>query len=68
MAELARIKPQKAIACPGCRKVLPDFSVDEVVEGKPRCPHCGQRIKLPDELIERAKQQRYLGNNFDFTC
>ena len=69
MSEVARIKPQTRMACPTCSHILRDFSLDEVADGKPQsCPKCGQKVKLPDELVQRAKQTRYLGNNLDITC
>lgn len=54
------------MACPDCRTLLPDFPLDDVAEEKPiHCPSCKARLKLPDELVLRARQQRYLGRNLD---
>lgn len=69
MAEVGRIKPQQKMACPSCRALLPDFSIDEVAQGKQqKCPRCGQPVKLPDELVRRAKESQYLGRSLDITC
>lgn len=69
MAEVGRIKPQQKMACPSCRSILPDFSIAEVADGKQqKCPKCGQGVKLPDELVARAKRERYLGGSLDITC
>ena len=65
--ELGRIQPVQRMACPECRKLLPDWGLDDF-EKKPRCPSCGQRVKLPDEAMEKLRQARYLGRNLDFTC
>lgn len=69
MAEVGRINPEKKMACPHCRALLPDFSIDDIAEGKKlRCPKCKERVKLPDEVVERAKASRYLGRGLDITC
>ena len=57
------------MACPSCRNFLEDFSVEEAASGEPQqCPHCGQKVKLPDELVRRAVGSRYLGGSLDITC
>lgn len=66
MAELGRIAPQTKMACPNCRTLLGDFSLDDVAEGRPIfCSACHQELRLPQELVDRARQQRYLGRNLD---
>lgn len=68
MAEVGRIEPQTRMACPACRNILDDFSIEDVAEDRPvHCPRCRQQIRLPEELVARAKQQRYLGRNLDIT-
>lgn len=64
MAELGRIQPEKRVACPDCRKPLPEWGLEEY-EKKPRCPNCGTRVSLPDEVLERMRQQQFLGRNLD---
>lgn len=69
MAEVGRINPEKRMACPHCRALLPEWSVDEVLGAeKLRCPSCQRSVKLPDEVMERARRQRNLGRNLDITC
>lgn len=69
MGNVGRIKPLTRMACPSCRNFLEDFSVDSAATGEPQqCPHCGQKVRLPDELVKRAKESRYLGNSLDITC
>jgi DNA-directed RNA polymerase subunit RPC12/RpoP len=67
MAELGRIHAQKKLACAHCQTVLPDWTSEELLD-EPRCPSCGKRVKLPDEVLEKARRSRYLGTNLDFTC
>lgn len=67
MAELGKIDPEQRMACPDCRAILPRWTLEEMEAG-PRCPSCGTRVKLPEEVLERARRQRYLGNNIDFTA
>ncbi|MBI3927227.1 MAG: hypothetical protein HY319_16945 [Armatimonadetes bacterium] len=69
MAELGNINPLKKMACPNCRAVLPEWSVDEILGKEPlRCPSCGSRVKVPDDVLDRARRSRYVGGNLDFTC
>lgn len=69
MAELGRIKPQTKMSCPSCRAILPDFSIDDVAQERPlHCPKCNQQVRVPEELVARAKQQQYLGRGLDITC
>ena len=69
MANVARIKPTTKMACPSCRRILDDFSIEGAASGEPQsCPGCGQKVKLPDELVQRAQQTLYLGRNLDITC
>ena len=66
MAEVGRIQPLTKMACPNCRTLVGDLSIDDVAEERPiRCGRCQQQLKLPDEMVARAKQQRYLGRNLD---
>lgn len=65
MAELGRINPEKRLACPDCRQVLPNWDVDEF-EKRPRCPNCGRRVQLPENVMEKLRQSKTLGRNLDF--
>jgi len=62
--ELGRIQPVQRMACPDCRKLLPEWGLEDF-EKTPRCPHCGVKVKLPDEAMEKLRAARYLGNNLD---
>lgn len=64
MAELGRINPEKRMACPDCRKVLPDWDVEDF-ERKPRCPSCGTRVSLPEAVLQKMRESQFLGNNLD---
>ena len=62
--ELGRIQPVQRMACPDCRKLLPEWGLEDF-EKNPRCPHCGVKVKLPDEAMEKLRAARYLGRNLD---
>jgi len=64
--ELGRIQPQSRMACPDCRHVLPEWSLEDF-EKRPRCPQCGVRVQLPESAMEKLRQSRYLGKNLDIT-
>lgn len=69
MAQVGRIKPQTKMACPNCRTLLGDFSIEDVADERPiNCPKCSQQLRLPEELVARAKRERYLGQSLDITC
>lgn len=69
MSSVGRIKPLTKMACPSCRNFLQDFSVEEAASGEPQqCPKCGQLVRLPEELVRRAQESRYLGGSLDITC
>jgi 4-hydroxy-3-methylbut-2-en-1-yl diphosphate synthase IspG/GcpE len=69
MGNVGRIKPLTKMACPSCRRLLEDFSIDEAATGEPHaCPGCGQKVRLPEELVKRAQQTLHLGRNLDITC
>lgn len=62
--ELGRIQPEQRMACPDCRKLLPEWGLEDF-EKSPRCPHCGTRVKLPKEVMEKLRNARHLGRNLD---
>ena len=54
MAELARIELGQRSACPSCQRVVEGDNLERVLEGEVvRCERCGERIKLPREVVER---------------
>lgn len=67
MAELGRIDPIKKMQCPECRSLLPDYTTEEAIAGELECPSCRCPVKLPDEVVQRARASRYLGKNLDIT-
>ncbi|MBT9585713.1 hypothetical protein IV102_20400 [bacterium] len=62
--ELGRIQPVQRMACPECRKLLPEWGLEDF-ERVPRCPQCGAKVKLPEEVMEKLRQSQYLGKNLD---
>lgn len=69
MQELGRIQAQTKMACPHCRALLEEEDIERALEGETvSCPHCGGSVKLPEEVVERHRRQKYLGHNLDITC
>ena len=69
MAELARIELGQRIASPSCQRVVEGDNLERVLEGEVvRCERCGERIKLPREVVERYQRSKYVGTNLDITC
>ena len=62
--ELGRIQPVQRMACPHCRQLLPDWGLEDF-EKEPRCPHCGARVKLPEEVMDKLRQSKYIGRRLD---
>lgn len=62
--ELGRIQPEQRMACPDCRKLLPEWGLEDF-EKTPRCPHCGVKVKLPEEVMNKLRNARHLGRNLD---
>ena len=44
-----------------------DNAVDEALAGELSCPSCFAAVKLPDEVVARARASRHLGKNLDIT-
>jgi len=50
---------ERKLACPHCRKLLPEFTPQEVVESGEfplRCGECRRVVELPAEYIEAIRQ------------
>lgn len=64
MEELGRIEVERKLACPHCRKLLPDYAPEEILDEEfpLRCSVCRRVVELPREYIEqvRKKQQGQL--------
>ncbi len=59
MAELARIIPAVAVACPHCRARLSDLPLDELARGASYdCPECGNTLRMPQPVVEKLLAQR----------
>ena len=59
MAELARIIPAVAVACPHCRARLSDLPLDELAQGASYdCPECGNTLRMPLQIVEKLIAQR----------
>lgn len=53
-----RMEVQQKLGCPHCRKPLPEFSVQEILESKEyplRCEACRKVVELPEAYIERVR-------------
>lgn len=56
-----RMQVERKLACPHCRKLLPEFSVQEILESKEyplRCGDCRRVVELPPEYVERLRQSQ----------
>ncbi len=68
MSELGSVNPVQRMACAHCRALLPEEVLAAGLEGEPVCClSCGAAIRLPPELLERHRRQKYLGGNLDIT-
>lgn len=59
-----RMEVERRAACPHCRKLLPDFSLQEIVESHEfplRCGECRKVVEFPVEFIEQARQRMTAG-------
>lgn len=68
MSELGSIQPIRRLACPHCRALLDEGTMTAALEGESvACPSCSGSIRLPAEVVERHRRQRFLGRNLDIT-
>ncbi len=69
MTELGKIESSQKMACPNCRQILNDLDINSLAnENIICCPECGQQIKLPDEIVKKIRQSKFIGQNLDITC
>jgi hypothetical protein len=48
---------ERKLACPHCRKLLPDYAAEEVLDDEPvRCAACRRIVELPPEYVEQVRQ------------
>ena len=51
------------------RQILNDLDINSLAnENIICCPECGQQIKLPDEIVKKIRQSKFIGQNLDITC
>lgn len=58
--ELGRMQVERKLACPHCRKMLPDFDPQEILEAHEfplRCAECRKVVELPPEYVEQVRQK-----------
>lgn len=59
MAELAKVGLAAAPACPNCRNRFSDLPLDDLKPGdEVQCLFCGERIRIPAQLLTRLREQR----------
>lgn len=55
-----RMEVERKLACPHCRKMLPDFTVQEILESRDyplRCGECRRVVELPPAYIESVRRK-----------
>ena len=55
-----RLKVERKLACPHCKKLLPDYTWQEILECDEwplRCGECRRVVELPPEYIEQVRRQ-----------
>ena len=53
-----RMDIERKLACPHCRKLLPDFTAQEILESHEyplRCSECRRVVELPADYIEKVR-------------
>lgn len=58
-----RMEVERKLACPHCRKLLPDFHPQEILEADQfplRCPECRQIVPMAPDYVE-AVRRKYQG-------
>ncbi len=56
-----RMQVERKLACPHCRKLLPDFAAQEILESKEyplRCGECRRVVELSSEYIESVRRSQ----------
>lgn len=55
-----RMEVEQRMACPHCRKMLPEFADQEIAECEEyplRCAECRRVVPMPAQLVAAAKQR-----------
>ncbi|MBT9582649.1 hypothetical protein IV102_04830 [bacterium] len=56
-----RMQVERKLACPLCRKLLPDFTAQEILESDQyplRCGECRRVVELPPEYVESVRRSQ----------
>lgn len=51
---------ERKLACAHCKKLLPDFHPQEILEAQEfplRCPACRQLVELSPQYVEQVRQK-----------
>lgn len=54
-----RMQVERKLACSHCRKLLPDFAPQEILEADQyplRCPECRRVVELSPEYVEQVRR------------
>lgn len=58
MERLGRMDIERKMACPHCRKLLPDYAPEEILDDEPvRCSACRRIVELPPEYVEEIARK-----------
>ncbi|MBS2036372.1 hypothetical protein JST97_15385 [bacterium] len=55
-----RMDVERKLACPHCRKLLPDFHPQEILEADQfplRCPECRQIVPMAPDYVEQVRRK-----------
>lgn len=55
---------ERKLACPHCRKLLPDYHPEEILDTEYplRCGACRRVVELPPDYVEQVRQ-KFLGKS-----
>ena len=66
--ELGKIGSIQKIVCPHCGGLIEDIDTALLAEeGHAQCLTCKGLIKLPDTVITKIRNQKYVGTNIDIS-
>ncbi len=59
MTEFAKVGLAAAPGCPNCKNRMSDLPLDTLTAGDTvQCLFCGEKIRIPQQVLDRLKQQR----------
>jgi DNA-directed RNA polymerase subunit RPC12/RpoP len=56
-----RMQVERKVACPHCRKLLPEFTAQEILESREyplRCGECRRVVELQPDYIEAVRRSQ----------